>query len=415
MTFKPDLARKRIDKWINFLRNTNNRPTDPSDEELGSLLASFDPDRYRDQMESSRKRLEKSARFEEPDRVPVTISASGSYFSKLKDGPFSMDYNLRDYYTNYKLGFKVQLQGMKWAFELLRDDRTGYSLHVDLGPIGEGVLFGLKIIYPNDSSPWIVRGLESKQDVEKFIEMEVPPPEEHPGIRFVEELKEEAQEFVESLGSNLSVGGGIGIHPPLSASCSLMEPARVVKLMYTDPDLIDRLFQKLADDKVRLHEYQERKYSVKIRDFGLADDHMLMLSPDQYRRFEMPHVMMMYRRFGTRSRHLHGDGPNDHLFQILADEMKLTSMDIGGFSSIDKAAQYLKGKVNFSGGLNCKDLYYGTSFDHVKNRIDHCLDVAGQGGGYTLAIGGETYVGVDPALLRRAVQYVKVAGKLPRE
>jgi len=415
LTFTPTFDYERIEEWTSFLRKTNTRRLGLSDGNLGSLLSSFDPDRYRDQIEMSRRRLETSSRFEEPDRVPVTISTSGSYFCKLKDGPFQLDYNLRDYYSNYRLDMEVQIQGIMWAFEFLRDDRTGHSLYVDLGPVGEGVLFGFKIMYPDDTSPWIVRELETKEDVENFIKMEIPHPEEHPGIRFVEELREEARDFVESLGADFPVGGGIGVHPPLSASCALMEPVRVVKLMYTDPDLIDRFYQKLADEKIRLHEYEERRSGVKIRDFGLADDHMLMLSPDQYRRFEMPHVMRMYRRFGTRTRRLHGDGPNDHLFKILADEVKLTSMDIGGFSSIDKAALHLKGKVNFSGGLNCKDLYYGTPFEHVKERIDHCLQVAAPGGGYTLAIGGETYVGVDPALLREAVQYVRRAGKLPRE
>ena len=89
-------------------------------------------------------------------------------------------------------------------------------------------------------------------------------------------------------------------------------------------------------------------------------------------------------------------------------------MDIGGFSSLEKAAQSLKGKVRFSGGLNCKDFYKGTSFEHVKSRIDHCITLAGSGGGYTMAIGGETYVRADPQLLKRAVSYVRQASKLPR-
>jgi len=406
--------RKHVDEWIAFQEKQNDRRLGAPKEEVDRLLQEFDLDSYSEQIELARKRLEISSRFEEPDRVPLRFSTSGSYFCKLKDGDYRMNYNLRDYYSNIELDFEVQVRGGRWAFERLKDDRTGFGLGVELGPVGEGVLFGFKIIHPDDTSPWIVRQLETKDDIERFIRTEFPHPEDHPGLRYVRELGERARERVEDVGSSLSVGAGIGIHPPLSASCALMEPVRVVKLMYRDPDLVHRFFSKLANEKIRLHEYEEKLSGRRMEHFGLADDHMLMLSPDQYREFEMPHVTKMYKRFGSKGRRLHGDGPNDHLFGLLAKEVGITDMDIGGFSSIEKAAQELKGRVNFSGGMNCKDFYLGTDFQHVKERIDHCLSVAGNGGGYTLAIGGETYVGVDPALLRQAMRYVERMARLPK-
>ncbi len=404
----------KVQEWITYHRRQNARKIASPREEIKASIAAFDLDRYREQIDLARARLHMAERFEEPDRVPFTLSVSGSFFCKLNDGSYRSNCNLRDYYSNMELDFEVQIRGLRWAFESLRDDRTGCGLHVELGPVGEGILFGFRVVYPDDTSPWIVRELESKDDIERFVRTEIPHPEEHPGLRYVAELDQDAKDYVERAGGQMPAGAGIGIHPPMSAACALMEPVRVVKFMYTDPDLVHRFFSKLAEEKIRLHEHQEKISGQKTEHFGLADDHMLMLTPDQYRKFEMPHVKEMYRRFGSRGRHLHGDGPNDHLFDIMANEVKLTSMDIGGFSNLAKAARALHGKVRFSGGLNCKDLYVGTSFDHVRGRIDHCLEVAGSVAGYTLAVGGETYVGVDPKLLRMAVAYVDKAARLPR-
>ena len=407
--------RKRNEEWIDFHEKQNARRIGISRERIDRLIEDFDLEKYREHIDLVRERLETSGRFEEPDRVPLYFSVSGSFFCKLNDGKYRSNYNLRDYYSNMELDFEIQLRGYRWAFEELRDDRTGCGLHAELGPVGEGVLFGFKIVFPDDTSPWIVRELETKEDIERFIRTEIPHPEDHPGLRYVRELGERARERVEAAGGRIGAGAGIGIHPPLSASCALMEPVRVVKLMYTDPDLVHRFFSKLAEEKIRMHEYEEKLAGRRKEHFGLADDHMLMLTPDQYRRFEMPYVTRMYKRFGPKGRHLHGDGPNDHLFELLAREVKLTNMDIGGFSSLGKAAEKLKGIVRFSGGMNCKDFYLGTSFVHVRSRIDQCIELAGSGGGYTMAIGGETYVGADPDLLRRAVAYVEQAAKMPKE
>jgi uroporphyrinogen-III decarboxylase len=403
----------KVQEWIQFQEKQQARKIGVSKEELDDLISNLDLEDYADRFEPIIRRLDACARFEHPDRVPLSFSVSGSFFCKLNDGKYRMNANLRDYYTNFELDIEVQARGLRWAHEELRDDRLGGGFHAEFGPIGEGVLFGFKIIYPDDTSPWIVRELETKEDVERFIRTEFPHPEDHPGLKYVRELSDRIKDRVESAGGRLGAGAGMGIHPPLSASCSLMEPVRVIKLMYTDPDLVHRFFSKLAEERVKLHEYEEEQSGRRIENFGHADDHMLMLTPDQYRRFEMPHIMAMNKRFGRESRRLHGDGPNDHLFEILVNEVKLTDMDIGGFSSLEKAAEILQGKVRFSGGLNSKDFYIGTPFEKVKAKIDHCLEVAGNIGGYRIAIGGETYVHVDPALLRRTVEYVDHAARLP--
>jgi uroporphyrinogen-III decarboxylase len=364
----------------------------------------FNPEKYKDRIEESKKRLEITRRFVEPDRVPILISTGGSFFARL------FGYNIRDYYTDVDTCIDVQLKGLEWAYEELGDDRTGYGLHLDLGPIGEGLYFGFPIEYPDDTSPWIVKALETPAEIEAF---EIPDPAESPGVQETLRRVEWFKERVKERGIDLPAGGGIGIHPPLSCACALAEPELIYTLMYEEPDLIRRFFAKLLEAFCRLVDYQDSLRGRKTESIGLADDHSAFVSNAMYREFVFPCNMAIYERYGKKGRHLHADGPNDHHFEMYANDMKLTSMDIGGFSDIANAKPALHGTTVFSGGLNCRDLYY--DLETAKPVIDRAIRIGAPGGGYILAVGGETYVGVNPDTLVRAVAYAKDIGRYPVE
>ncbi|HUV38076.1 MAG TPA: uroporphyrinogen decarboxylase family protein, partial [Planctomycetota bacterium] len=138
------------------------------------------------------------------------------------------------------------------------------------------------------------------------------------------------------------------------------------------------------------------------------------ISGASFREFEMPYYRRLIERYAPTSFHLHTDGPNDQHFRILADEVGITSMDIGGFSSLEAAVRDMKGKVFISGGLNCKDFYAkGAMSDDTRRKALAAMKLAAPGGGFELAIGGETYVGVDPQGIRDLVRLVEERGKYP--
>jgi uroporphyrinogen-III decarboxylase len=279
---------------------------------------------------------------------------------------------------------------------------------VDIGPLAEGVVFDLPIQRPDDTSPWVRHALTTPAQIEA---LKVPDPATHPGIQRVYRLYEERKARVEKLRLRVPVGGGLQIHPPLSAACAIVPVDTVYALLYDDPPLIRRLFEKLLETFFRLQDYRDHYFGTKTTSIGLADDNSAFVSDEMYRKFVMPYNMAIYERYGRQGRSLHADGPNDHHFKTYADVMKLTSMDIGGFSDIANARRDLGGKVFFSGGLNCKDLY-GT-FEEARPAVDRAIRVGAPGGGYALAVGGETYAGVNPDTLVKVVDYVKQAGKYP--
>jgi uroporphyrinogen-III decarboxylase len=366
-------------------------------------MVSLDLDRYRDRIEASRQRIEIASRFEEPDRVPIAISVAGSFYCSL------FGYEIGDYYTDLDLQIDAQHRGQQWAFEALGDDRTGAGIHLDIGPIAEGVLFDCEIVRPRGTSPWIVHRIHDIADIER---LEVPDPEAHPGVQEINRRGERLREEVERRGIRLPAGGGFGgIHPPLSAACALADPALIYQWMYTEPEWIKVLFDKLLAAYCRCLDYSGKRAGRAIESVGLADDHSAFVSNEMYRAQVLPYNRAIYERYGAHGRYLHADGPNDHHFALYADELRITRMDIGGFSDIAAAKSAMHGRTVISGGLNCRDLY--RDFEAARPAVERAIRIGAPGGGYIFGVGGETYAGVNPDTLIRVVEYAKRIGRYP--
>ena len=364
---------------------------------------SFDIERYRSRIEESRRRIEIASRFEEPDRVPIAISVAGSFYCAL------LGYDIGTYYTDLDQQIDVQLRGQEWAFEALQDDRTGAAIHLDIGPVAEGILFDCEIVRPKGTSPWIAHRIHDIPDIER---LEVPDPATHPGVQEVYRRGEQLRAEVERRGIRLPAGGGFGgIHPPLSAACALADPALIYEWMYTEPAWIKVLFDKLFEAYCRCVDHNAERSGHAVESIGLCDDNSAFVSNEMYRKSVYPYNKAIYDRYGAKGRYLHADGPNDHHFAMYADDMKITRMDIGGFSDIAAAKAAMHGKTVISGGLNCRDLY--GDFESARPAVDRAIRIGAPGGGYILAVGGETYAGVNPDTLIRVVEYAKQIGRYP--
>jgi uroporphyrinogen-III decarboxylase len=363
----------------------------------------LDLERYRDRIEESRRRTAVASRFEEPDRVPVAISVAGSFYCSL------LGHDISAYYTDLDVQIDAQYRGQEWAFETLQDDRTSASIHLDMGPISEGILFDCEIVRPEGTSPWTVRSINDIADVER---LQVPDPATHPGVEDINRRGQQLRDEVERRGIKLPAGGWFGgIHPPLSAACALADPALVYEWMYAEPEWLKVLFDKLFEAYCRCLDYSAERSGHTIESVGLADDHSAFISSDMYRKLVLPYTRAIYERYGAKGRHLHADGPNDHHFAMYADELKITHMDIGGFSDIAAAKAAMHGKTVISGGLNCRDLY--GDFECARPAVDRAIRIGAPGGGYTFGVGGETYAGVNPDTLVRVVEYAKEVGRYP--
>jgi uroporphyrinogen-III decarboxylase len=366
------------------------------------MAFSFDYHRYRDRIQQSQQRLAICRRFQEPDQVPVDIALGGSFYCSL------FGYDIAEYMQSRELNLEVQIKGQQWAWEELGDDRTYFGLHLDIGPIAEGLLFGAEIVRPAGTSPWSRHLLKDPADVEK---LQVPDPATNPGVQWVYAELEKMRELARQRDIQLPVSGGFGIHPPLSAACALAGPERIYQWMYDCPEVIEQLFDKLLETFFRCADYQDNINGRRRTSVGLADDHSAFVSEPMYRKMVLPYNRAIYQKYGQHGRSLHADGPNDHLFALYADELKLTDMDIGGFSDIAAAKRALAGKTVMMGGMNCKDLY--RDFETARPVIERAIAIGAPGGGYIFGVGGEAYAGINPDTLVKAVAYAQQISRRP--
>lgn len=359
----------------------------------------FNIEKYSGRIKESEKRFGIAREFREPDRVPIEIHCSGSLFCGM------FGYNIRDFYSDWELNVEVNSKGFAWCFETLGDDRTSYSMGLELGPVSEGILFDCPIEYHDNTSPRIVPRLKSVKDIEDF---KIVEPENCAALN---DLYRKCEKFKEKLRNPYFDFKGIGIHPPLSCACAIMEPALVYEYLYTEPEQMHGFFEKLMRSFFNLVDYNDKCFGTKTDTMWLADDNSAFVSDELYRKMVLKYNLAIYERYGIKDRSMHADGPNEHHFQTYADILKLNEMDIGGFSNIEMAKKHLDKKTVIYGGLNNKD-FYG-DFDSAKPAIEKALKVLAPGGGYIFGIGGEAYTGINIDTLIKGIEYAKIIGKYP--
>jgi len=367
----------------------------------------FNINRYTKLIEENRKRIEVAGEFEEPDRVPIVIHLGGPYYSKI------FGYTLADYYNNLSVMLDVQIKGIKWRLRWLKDDLTHIGVGLDVGSIAEGIVFNCKIEMPSErrpwQSPWIVPCIKTLEDIDN---LEVPDPRTHKGVKAYYEKLEKFRKLVKENYGNIPVGGGLQIHPPMSAAGSLMGPQKLYSWLYKYPKEMHKLFRKLEKTFIALQEFYYEITGAESSSLGLCDDHAGYLSRRLYEQFVVPYNLNLYERFGKRYRSLHMDTHMDHIADILRDVYKLNFADVGVENDIRVISKFFKGSVVFKGNANWRALLSG-SYETIELEIEKCIFYAAPGGGYIFDNGGETYTGVPPETLKYEVEYAKKVGKYP--
>jgi len=367
-------------------------------------------DKYQDDIRERLERTRIARQFQEPDRVPVAFGIGGSYYCWLQG------VNIRDYYEDPELQVEVFLKGYEWHYEYLKADSSVYqSMGYDLGPLGESVVFGAEFVRPDNTSPRIVHCCDTLADA---LKLDWPAPDDNPRLAELVAKREQFAETARKIGVTIPcpVGKGIHVHPPLSCLCALLDNATVYEAMYAEPELLKRVLDHMYEAYIQYADHA-MKVNGKLPSgitFGVCDDNVSQISGEMFREFELPYYYKLRDRYGVNYFTMHTDGPNDQHFKILADEFGLGQMDIGGFSKLENAVRDMKGKVYIHGGFNGKEFYTPDGLtDAVRRKALRLMKLAGPGGGFELAIGGETYIDVAPKALRELVELVQERGTYP--
>jgi uroporphyrinogen-III decarboxylase len=344
--------------------------------------------------------------FEEPDRVPILISVGEPFFCTV------LGYTLKDYYRNLDICRKVQLEGSKWAYENLGDDRVDYKRSIeqtypDTGATEEGIIWDCEIHLPTEDNPWLPPWIAPKFTTPEEIEkLEVPDPKEC--------VKRLEKHYLRAFGAEIEAKTLPEIHPPFSAAGSLVGTGRLYVYIYRYPDLMHRLLNKLLESFFVLRDYNYDQTGSVTNSVILRDDHAGYLSEAMYRKFVLPYNKQIYERYGKEGRFLHMDTQTDHIAHILRDEYKLNELDVGSADNTDiaKIKEAFDGRVFFNGNMPSRILVAG-SYQQIREAVERCIYTAAPGGGYAFDLGGETYAGIDLNRLKYTIEYAKKIGRYP--
>ena len=110
-----------------------------------------------EELAARRERIEKTRRFERPDRIAVVPAIAHRYLVP------QVGVRFRDYYGDPETMLRTQILAQKWLLENVRTDAyaiTGpwVGAWTDFQNSFEAGSLGVDIIFPDDDIPWIGRG-----------------------------------------------------------------------------------------------------------------------------------------------------------------------------------------------------------------------------------------------------------------
>ena len=331
-------------------------------------------------------RLEKTRNFQPADRVPVLMIAD--QFTVL-------DYRkstIGDYLRDAKSNLREQILNLKWRVEHIRDDQPipteSLTFEPDFTSL-RGIEFDIPVTWSETDAPKSIHPLHDPLQIDA---LKIPDPSgglNAKKIAWYHAMQAAVGDFDVRLNGqpltlNASVRHGGG---PIPAAFALAgenlflwmatEPERVHRLMHivTESHLnCTRLFDDLAG--------RDHSHSV-----WLGADAGELIGPDMYREFVVPYYQRIWSVY-KGPRPFHNCGKNEHLLDIIRDDLGITTHDGFGFCvDPEILAAKMAGRVRLQGGFHPLLIKNGP-YDTIVAEAKRYILTLGMRGGFILSSGG---------------------------
>lgn len=274
----------------------------------------------------SKERIRAAFNFEIDDfrEVPLILQTN-SYWLTGHDPKEIPD----DYFNNPSSMLHFQEEGIKKHLEMIDDDYIPYLMPWYGVALMSGA-FGSKVIFPKKTDPSCASfSVEKLEDIDK---LEMPDFEEN---FFTKKVLDTIRHFKEKSDWPIAITDPQGT----LATISLIGGYKNLFYWMSDyPDKINDLFMKVSQTLIEWVKTQKKYSGEKIdqcngainvalpEGFGVwwADDDSVLLSPDMYEKFVIPHYEKLFGSFGKGMMHWCGNS-NHQLENILNVE------EIGAF------------------------------------------------------------------------------------
>jgi uroporphyrinogen-III decarboxylase len=321
-----------------------------------------------DELAARRERVERTRRFERPDRVPV-IPAIGTRYLVPR-----MGVSFRDYFADPETMLRTQILGQKWLLENVRTDAyaiTGpwVGAWTDFENAFEAGSLGVEIAFPDDDIPWIGRGwVAGDADLRRLEAMDfVRSGINARQIAFRRKMMDVAGKYP------VRFRGGPVFYPgenpalthtsdgPFGVAGDLMGKTEIFIAAKERPDFVRELLRIVTGKLIAWLDFcwAEEKLPVP-KDFAWTDDLAVSLSARTYREVVLPSEKRLRFHFDGRLS-LHMCGKSDHLLEIFRDDLAIHELQGFGYEvDLDRIAEAMGGRVVLVGNVNPMLIHAGT-------------------------------------------------------
>ncbi len=321
-----------------------------------------------EEIEARRERVEKTRRFETPDRVPV-IPAIAHRLMVPQVGV-----SFRDYFSDPETMLRTQILCQKWLLENVRTD--AYSITgawtgawTDFQNTFEAGSLGCEIHFPDDDIPWVGEGwVKSDDDLRRLEAFDYVDN----GINARQVAYRRAMIDVAEKYPVRFQGGPVfypGANPsltntsdgPFGVTGDVMGQVEAFTAIYERPDFVHEVLRIVTGKMIQWLDFcaEEMNLSRPI-DFAWTDDLAVSLSAATFREFALPYNQQMRFHFNGRAS-LHMCGKSDHLLAIFRDDLQIDEFQGFGYQvDLDRVAQEMAGRVVLLGNVSPMLIHSGT-------------------------------------------------------
>ena len=340
------------------------------------------------------ERLRRTRSFEATDRVPVVVGVS-QWTELAARGRIAADY-----IRTPKDNLREQILNRKWRIENVRDDLpipTGaLTFQPDLGCL-RAVEFDMEIIWPEDGPPKCTHPLVDPRQIDSLRAPDPAGGLNARRIAWYHAMREAAGDF------DVRVNG-----EPLEIQVTLTQPggpipsafalagANLFLWMAAEPERPHRLMDIVTESHMRgIRFFDEMMGRDPSHPVGLGCDAGEMIGPDMYMEFVAPYYRRIWEAYGG-PRSFHNCGKNDHLLDIIGDDLRIDRYNgFGACTDPDALAERMAGRVVLQGGPDPVLVLSGTREEIVRESRRY-IETLGRRGGYIMDCGCGTAPGTPP-------------------
>lgn len=321
-----------------------------------------------EEIAARQQRLEKTRRFETPDRVAV-VPAINSRFLVPQTGVA-----FRDYYGDPETMLRTQIQAQKWLLEHVRTD--AYSITgawvggwTDFQNTFEPGSLGCGVVFPEDDIPWVTgKGwVKTDADLRRLEQID----NLHDGLNARQVAYRKAMMQVAERYPVRFQGGPVfypGANPalthtsdgPFTVAADLMGHEEIFAAVYERPAFVRELLEIVTGKILAWLDFCREEEGLTDHDFAWTDDLAAYLSRKVFRDLVLPFNQRLRDHFSGRAA-LHMCGQTTHLLEVFADELKIDEFQGFGYMvDLDKVARVMGGRVVLLGNISPLTIADGT-------------------------------------------------------